>query len=172
VLEVQDQSNWEFGNSQVIQHLPAFVVGDPVNTLGIHHHFPESDQVGSEFADVFALVKHLKSPLLVERNAATFEFHDQGILVKLFVQSMPEFIQHLERTTNDRMGFLFARVSICLSGTQIGKIICVHLRSSAVKSANKNASHGGCEALAFIPDWRDERYSVVVVAQSDIMAAG
>jgi hypothetical protein len=36
---------------------------------------------------------------------------------------------------------------------------------------NKNAPDDMSEALAFIPDWRGERYGVVVVAQPKIMGA-
>jgi hypothetical protein len=51
----------------------------------------------------------------------------------------------------------------------VSVFICVHLWFRC-SPKNKNASHGGCEAWAFIPDWRDERYSVAVVAQRKIMA--
>jgi len=84
-----------------------------------------------------------------------------------------QFVQHLEGTSDNPMGLLLQQEARALAFSQVGLLICVHLRPSVVSllAENKNASHGGCEAWAFIPDWRDERYGVAVVARFKITEA-
>jgi hypothetical protein len=80
--------------------------------------------------------------LLVKGNAPALELHHQRILIKLFVEAMSQFVQHLKCTTDNRVGFLFARAGVCPSGVQIWKIICVHLRLSAVVRFLRFGGHG------------------------------
>jgi hypothetical protein len=127
VLEVEDEANRESGDTKIVQHLSSFMVGNLVNAFGIHNDFSESDEIRDELADVFAFVKHLEVPLLVEVNAAPFEFHDQRILVQLLIQAVAQFVEHLECATDDGMRFLSAREGVRLPALHFCKIICVHL---------------------------------------------
>jgi hypothetical protein len=133
VLEVQDQTDRELGNEEVIQHLSTFMISDTVNALGVHDDFAVSDQVRDEFADVLTLVQNLKPTLLIKRNASAFELHDQRVFIELFIESMSQFIQYFEGAADDGVSLLLAREGFCIAGLQIWKIICVHLRLSAVE---------------------------------------
>ena len=84
-------------------------------------------------ADAFALVAYFKMPLLFKRNAASAELDDQAIFVALFVQAVPEFVEHRERAADDGPGLVLARIRFGLPGLQVGSVICVHRRLSAVQ---------------------------------------
>jgi hypothetical protein len=72
--------------------------------------------------------------LLLERDATTTKLDDEGVLVALLGEAMAEFILHFERTPDDGVRLVSARVRIRASCMQVGLVICVHLRPSAVKS--------------------------------------
>ena len=69
MLEIQNQSDRQSGDAEIIQHLPAFMVGDTLNGLGVHDDLATSDQVRNKFANVLAFVEHLESALLVKGDA-------------------------------------------------------------------------------------------------------
>ena len=51
VLEIQNQTNAQLRDAQIIQHLAALVVGDPVNDLGVHNNRSENNQVRRKFTN-------------------------------------------------------------------------------------------------------------------------
>jgi|GEM_PF-4971349 len=44
-LEIENNTNLELGDPQVIHHLAAFVIGDPLNDFRVHHRRVEDDQL-------------------------------------------------------------------------------------------------------------------------------
>ncbi len=77
MFEVQDQSDRQLSNAEVIEYLAAFVVGNSVDALGVHDDLSKSNQVRNELADALAFVKYLEVALLIEGNATAFELHHQ-----------------------------------------------------------------------------------------------
>jgi hypothetical protein len=55
-LEVEDHADFEAGDAQVVQHLPAFVVCDGVDDLGTRDHCPERNQVRDVLSNLNLLV--------------------------------------------------------------------------------------------------------------------
>ena len=74
-----------------------------------------------------------------------------GLMIWFLSASMSKFVQHLERTPNDGMSFLLARVVARLRSVWIRKIICVHLGLSAVEISVPcfSADAGHTAVLAF-----------------------
>src|SRR6185369_731087 len=107
------------------------MVGDSINDFSIHNNLAERDQIRNEFADVLKFVKHLKASLLIESNLLASEFNAQSILINLFMQAVPNFVQHFKRASDNRMGLSLQRVFLRWS-MKINFFICVHLRLSAV----------------------------------------
>ena len=91
------------------------MVGDGINDLGIHYHSIERNQVRVVFADFHLFVEDLIARLLEVGNAAQSELDHQRVLVRLFVQAVTQFVQHLDGTTDNHEDFvlqqqLFIRV--------------------------------------------------------------
>src|SRR5208283_2129868 len=119
VLEVEDQANSQFGDTQVVEHLAALNICNAVDDLCIHDHLIEGNQIGDEQPYPFILVEHLELALLAEADASQAKLNHQRIFVALLVQPVAQFIKHFKRAPNDRVGFLFEQESSIISTLQV-----------------------------------------------------
>lgn len=62
---------------------------------------------GDILTDMDGFVDDGKMRLLAEGNFLLFKFNNHGILIRLFQQTMPQRVEHLERTTDDLVCFFF-----------------------------------------------------------------
>src|ERR1051326_118933 len=138
VLEVQDQSHLQLCDPKVIQHLTAFVVGDAINHLRVHDHQAESNQVGNELADFDAAKQNRKPSLLIERNPIQLETDGQRVLVNLFVQPVPDFVENLEGKSNYSLGLVLQDELRTPATAQVRSLIRVHPCPSVVKIISSN----------------------------------
>ena len=65
VLEIQDDSNPQFCDFQIVQHLSAFRVSDSINDFRINDDTIKSDQVRNENPDFIAFVMDIINDLLL-----------------------------------------------------------------------------------------------------------
>jgi hypothetical protein len=133
VFEIQKETHPELRNAQIIQHLAALMIGNPLYDFCIYNDFAVRDQIRCEFSHAFTFVEHFKATLLVKGNPAALELDDERILVALFIQSMPKFVDHLEGATDDLMRFLFVE-RLTSAFLQVRRLICVHLCLSVVET--------------------------------------
>ena len=120
MFEIQDQPDRQFGDAEVIQHLAAFHIRDALNHLGVHDHLGEGDQVRDELSNALALIENFKATLLIESDLPELELDDERVLVALFIQTVSEFVQHFERTADDGVRLLLARIGVGPSGVKVG----------------------------------------------------
>jgi hypothetical protein len=81
------------------------VIGGLINDFRVHNHCAESDQVRDELAHLNTSKENRKSPLLVEGDAVELEENRQRIFVNLFIQAVPNFIQHFKCKPDDLLCF-------------------------------------------------------------------
>ena len=91
-LEIQDYSDRSVSDPQIIEHLPALVIGDAIDHFDIHDDPSMHDQIGHVFADFHGLVDHVEALLLQSRNLPDAKLHHEGIFIRLLVQSMPQSV--------------------------------------------------------------------------------
>jgi hypothetical protein len=113
LLEVQDEADPELGDSQIIQHQPAFVVTDAINDFGVDDYCVERDQVGNEESDLRAFIIDIKAGLLPEGNSAQLELHYKSVLIRLLYDSVAEPIQNLNSIPR------FGRPRFCKEGLHL-----------------------------------------------------
>src|SRR5436190_10032256 len=80
VLEIQNHTGPKLRDSQIVQHLPALHVCDPINHLCIHHDRPECNKVGDKQPDFVPFVEHVEIDLLLKRNVSNSKFNGERIL--------------------------------------------------------------------------------------------
>lgn len=108
MFEVEDKSNAEFGNLEVIDHFAAFYVRDAVDYFGINDDGVERKQVGNEFTYLVPLKQNRKPLLLREWNLRKLERYYQRILVNFLVETVTDFVNHFKRTA-DNLARLFLK---------------------------------------------------------------
>ncbi|MGA0845698.1 MAG: hypothetical protein ACO3RV_04090, partial [Luteolibacter sp.] len=118
LLEIQDKSQRQFGDSQVIDHLANFHLCDPINDFGVDDDFIERNEVRHELRDLDAFVKQGITRLLREGDTGKLEFDNKRVFIGFFVKSMTYLVQHKEPTTDNSFCFLLQnqiRVHLCSS---------------------------------------------------------
>ena len=88
VLEVEDYSNTQPCDAEIVQHQSTFVVGDSLNYFCIYNDRIEGDQIWNEQANLVAFVEDIERRLLTKQNFSEAKFCDQRILVWLLNQPM------------------------------------------------------------------------------------
>ena len=109
VFEVEQDTNATFCDSQVIEHLPSFVVGDSVNDFRVNDHCLERDEVWREGANDFSSIWNAECRLLFEWNGTMTKLNDQRVLVWLFMETMPNAVEHVDSGAEDLVNFVFEK---------------------------------------------------------------
>jgi hypothetical protein len=89
VFKIENHSNTQVRDSQIIQHQAPLVISNPINYLCVHNDRIEGDEVRDKEANFLALVKNIERPQLPKRNFSQSEFNDQRIFVWLLNYSVP-----------------------------------------------------------------------------------
>jgi hypothetical protein len=111
VFKVQDHTDPQFCDPQIIQHQPPFVIRDFVDHLRIHHDKIERDQIGHEGADLVPFIEHIKDRLLLKGNVAQPKLYHECIFIRLlnpaYIRQLPDysetFREQAARQANDEL---------------------------------------------------------------------
>ena len=103
VFEVQHESDAALRDSEIIQHLAAFVVRDSVYNFYINQNGTKNNKVRDKLPDVHSPKLNGEPALLIERDCVLFEKNSKRILIKLLVQAMPKLVQDLKSEPNNAM---------------------------------------------------------------------
>jgi len=95
VLEIKDNSDTQFRDSQIVQHQSTLMISNSVDHLSIHDNSIKCDQIGNEEAHLVPLVEDIKERLLPKRNVSQPKFDGQRILVWLLKQAMTQRVKNL-----------------------------------------------------------------------------
>jgi hypothetical protein len=92
VLKIENHSNTQVRDSQIIQHQAPLVISDPINHLCVHNDRIESDEVRDKEANFLLLVENIERRLLPKRNFPQSKLNDQRIFIWLLNYSASESI--------------------------------------------------------------------------------
>ena len=106
VFKIENDSNTQVRDSQIIQHQAPLVISNPINYLCVHNDRIEGDEVRDKEANFLALVKNIERRLLPKRNFPQSEFNDQRIFVWLLNDSVLEGVQNLDSPANNLEHFV------------------------------------------------------------------
>ena len=99
--EVEDESNSEFGDPEVVEHLASLEIRDAIDRFCVNDNCVIHDKVGDKFAHMYTLVSESHDVVADPAAFLAFEFDDQRILIRLLVQSMSQLVVNLKRRTDD-----------------------------------------------------------------------
>jgi hypothetical protein len=102
LLEIQEQGHFETGNVEAPNHLGDVRFIEGGHDFWIGNDFAVHNKVRHELADLVTAIVDRIFALLLECVAARGKFDDERILVKFFIQTWFQFIQHGNRTEYDR----------------------------------------------------------------------
>ena len=83
MFEINDDTDAELRDAEVIEHFAAFNIGDLVDHLCVHNHGAKGDEIRDEFTHMMSFVEDLESTLLIECDPPNLELHGERILVRL-----------------------------------------------------------------------------------------
>ena len=101
--EIDDEPDAEGCDPEIVQHLTALMVGDAIDDFGVYDNGVLHDQIGHKLRNPLTLVHHREPPLLITPDATEPELDDQGVLVGMFVQTVSNPAQNLDRAADDRV---------------------------------------------------------------------
>ena len=84
MAKVQDETEFQPGDLQIIEHLANFVVRDLLDHFRLHNNLSKDDQVRHILSYFDAFIDDIESWLLLVGNALLLKFHDQGIFIRFF----------------------------------------------------------------------------------------
>ena len=103
MLEIQKQSQAQFGYRKVSGHLSQVGGTELFYYLGVHDDQPRNQQIRDKDVDQLTAVAHLKAALLFDLKSAVTELNSQRILIGFFVKPRFELVQDIHCRTNDRV---------------------------------------------------------------------
>jgi len=117
VFKIGDETYLKTTDAEVVQHLTDFMIGNARNGFRIDDHFPESDEVRNEFADLDFPMMNRKARLLEKVNFLMPELNHERVLIHLLMKPMPHRIQNGKCTADH---------PLCLQNMNLFSYICVH----------------------------------------------
>src|SRR6266487_143818 len=106
MFEIENHTNTQLRDSQIIQHQAPLVISNPINHLCVHDNRIEDNEVRDKEANFLALVENIERGLLSERNFSQSKLHNQRIFVWLLNYSVPEAVQNLDCAANNLKDFV------------------------------------------------------------------
>src|SRR5947208_5336935 len=101
MFEINDDTDAELRDAEVIEHFAAFNIGDLVDHLCVHNHGAKGDEIRDEFTHMMSFVEDLESTLLIECDPPNLELHGERILIKLLIQTVAQIVEDLPRAAHD-----------------------------------------------------------------------
>ena len=103
MFEVQEKANAEASDLEVADHLGDVSVVECIDDFGIYDDGMIDDQIWDEVSDGAFFVEDSMHFLLLKKGTKISKLDAQGILVKFFIQTVPEFTMNFHRRTNDAL---------------------------------------------------------------------
>jgi hypothetical protein len=92
MLEIDDETDGESGDAEVVHHLTALAIGNLFDGLGVDDDLLVGDKIRYELPDSDLPPVNGEPGLLEEWNSAVRELDSQGVLIRLFVQPVAQAI--------------------------------------------------------------------------------
>lgn len=141
------------------------MVRDALDRLCINDNFSKRNEIRNEFTDFnFSVVDWIPGLLRV-RNSMKLEINHKSFLIRLFVISVADCIEHIEGATNNLLGFqnMNPISSICVHPVYLRLVI---LQASSGPSGWRRRSVSQSMAVSALPD------SSVLLARILSLSAG
>ena len=106
MFEIEDDSNRQRSNTEIIQHLYAVVLSDPIDCLCVDDQLLLHNKIRNILPDQLAFVQHAMAFLLGVGDIAQAELNAETILINLFVQAMSANVQDFDRAAHYRIHLL------------------------------------------------------------------
>jgi hypothetical protein len=90
VLKVHEKRELQAGDGKIADHLGDMSVGEIFRHLRVYDYLTVDDQVRDERIDHNALVNHIELSLLLDGMAPLAKLYNQGVFIRLFVQTRLE----------------------------------------------------------------------------------
>ncbi len=100
------------------------------------------------------LVENWEPSLLIEQNATKLELHHQRVLVQLLVESMTDFIQHVEGAAQDLVRLILQQELGILSVMKVWCLIRVHPCLSVVEDCQGYFFRISAYSMLSVSAWR------------------
>jgi hypothetical protein len=81
------------------------VVGNFINDFRVNNDRAIYDQIGNILPDFGPFVDYAETSLLLTRHSAQTQLNHQGVLIRLFMESVSELVQHLQGGVYHRIDF-------------------------------------------------------------------
>ena len=85
ILEIDDESQWEFCDAQVVENLATLDISNAIDGFSFDDDFFVGDEVGNKFADFHLFPTDWISRLLEKWNSSKTEFYNKGVFINFFV---------------------------------------------------------------------------------------
>src|SRR5207302_2208632 len=106
VLEVQNNAARKTGDAEVIQHLPAFMVGNALDRLRVDDQLLLHHKIGNILSHDLTFI-HDPMPLLLSVwDASQPELHTKAVFINLLVQTMSSNVQDFDCAADYCIHFL------------------------------------------------------------------
>ena len=92
MLEVQNQTDFDASDSEIIEHLANVFISDRFDRLRFYDQTTFNLQVGNIVIDVFRPIENWIDAFLFEQNARMMKFNTKRPLIGLFSESVPKFV--------------------------------------------------------------------------------
>ena len=84
MLEIENHTNTQFRDPQIVQHQTAFVVGDSVDHFRVHDDGIKRNEIGNKQPDLLSFVEHVERPAVVEKEWLSAQTRPPRRFVRLF----------------------------------------------------------------------------------------
>src|SRR5438132_13221920 len=106
MLEVQTNAAMKSGDAEVIQHLPALMVGNALDRLRVNDELLLHHKIGDIFSHDLTFIQDPMPLLLRVWDASQPELHTKAVLINLLVQTMPSNVQYFDCAADHCIYFL------------------------------------------------------------------
>ena len=95
IFKVDDETDTQFCDSQIIDHLPNFQVSYSIDRLGVDDDRIKNNEIRHKLSYLYTFVFNRKSWLLYKTNPAKHKFTHQCVFIWFFKQSVAENTMNL-----------------------------------------------------------------------------
>ena len=105
-LKFKNNAARKTGDAEVIQHLPALMVGNALDRLRVNDQLLLHHKIGDIFSHDLTFIQDAMPLLLRVWDASQPELHTKAVLINLLVQTMSSNVQDFDCAADYRIHFL------------------------------------------------------------------
>src|SRR4051812_45277244 len=106
MLEVQNNAARKTGDAEIIQHLPALMVRNALDRLGVNDQLLLHHKIGDIFSHDLTFIHDPMALLLRVWDASPPELHTKAVFINLLVQTMSSNVQYFDCAADYSVHFL------------------------------------------------------------------